>query len=216
VVTQCRCMIDAARPLPNRSQFPSASRARLATKSRNEIKRRNKDMTEKLSKLRSAAPGIAKIAFVLALSIGTSSQSQSNSGVAPPAPGVDKIHPASTPAQPPAKCLKRTPAATEIGTHTVFLTWNASPSSNAVGYCLYRRIKPNIPPRIEACNDCEQLNTVPIKATRCVIEKVPDTPTYHYVATAINGDSNMSEVSNEATPVPKAIPAGSFDSCRLN
>lgn len=174
-------------------------------------------MIKKLAQLSTHAPEVTKVfAFMLALSITTAALGQTNSGKTPPTAGADKIHPAAIRAQPPPKCLQRTPAPTQPGQHTVILTWNPSPSSNAEGYCLYRRKTPHIPKHIEDCKDCEQLNTVPIKVTGCLDEEVPGNGMYYYVATAINGHSDMSEVSNEATPMKKSIPPGSFPSCRQN
>ena len=81
------------------------------------------------------------------------------------------------------------------GQHNVILTWKASPSTNAVGYCVYRRKIKHIPRKISDCKDCEQLNTAPLKGTGCVDDVVPDGVTYYYVVTAINQHSDMSDMS---------------------
>ena len=212
-------MIEA-RSQPGPIPAPAGCWARDVTKTR-----RNQEMTDRFSQLSSHAPDVPKmLAFMLALLISTSAQVQSNSvpansGTTTTAAGSAMKLPVATStaaSQKPARCLPRMTAPPRPGQHTVILTWKPSPSSNAVGYCLYRRKTPHIPSKISACSDCEQLNTVPIKGIGCVDDAVPDDVTYYYVATAINQSSDMSEVSNEATPTKKPIPPGSFPSCRQN
>jgi len=90
------------------------------------------------------------------------------------------------------------------GDHRVILTWNASaPSSDpdgmAVGYCLYRSQKRKAARKNPTCNECEQINSIPMVGTTCVDDLVQDGATYYYVATAISRSGQLSSTSNEST-----------------
>lgn len=96
------------------------------------------------------------------------------------------------------------------GHHKVILSWNASttsvkPDSKVVGYCLYRNKKKNAAKQNATCNDCEQINSIPIAGTSCVDDLVEDGATYYYVVTAINAKGETSSSSNE---IPAQIPPG--------
>jgi hypothetical protein len=110
--------------------------------------------------------------------------------------------------------------------HKVILSWNASaPSpnadSNAVGYCLYRSRKRGAAKQKPTCDNCEQINPVPVVGTSCLDDVVEDSVTYFYVVTAINAKGRPSAPSNEArATIPSkkqsSIPAGSVSApaCR--
>jgi len=114
------------------------------------------------------------------------------------------------------------------GHHRVFLRWNASTSARGsdteqLGYCLYRTQKPG---RAKDCPtkyaQCEQVNVVPLRDTRCVGELLRDNTTYYYVAIAITS-TNTSTTSEEAiAEIPAAgkrnpLPpdATSYSACRM-
>jgi hypothetical protein len=75
--------------------------------------------------------------------------------------------------------------------HSVSLSWTASTSPNIVGYNLYRTGA--------AAGPYTQLNASPIAASSYVDTKVTAGQTYFYVATAVDGNSNQSDYSNQAT-----------------
>lgn len=109
------------------------------------------------------------------------------------------------------------------GHHKVTLTWKASRGNNVVGYCLYRspnegvaKNKSNTP---FSCAGCEQINSVPVVATGCVDDHVPDGSTYFYVATAFDGHQGLSPASNEVRadirePFSSLPQASRYDLCR--
>lgn len=97
------------------------------------------------------------------------------------------------------------------GHHKVTLSWNASPSSTAVGYCLYRSTTQNAAKQKPTCSACEQVNLVPFKGTVCVDDLVQDTTKYYYVVTAIDAKRNLSASSNEVlAPIPAQGQSGSI------
>jgi len=92
------------------------------------------------------------------------------------------------------------------GHHKVFLTWIGSahsddPNQNPVAYCLYRSKKQQAAKEKPTCEQCEQVNSIPIPVTctRCVDGLVENNVTYYYVVTAINENGILSSTSNEAT-----------------
>jgi hypothetical protein len=112
------------------------------------------------------------------------------------------------PVCPPAGIAALQPGAPGTGDHKVTLTWNASTPSNnldgaAVGYCLYRSKKKNVAKKNPICQDCEQVNRVPIPSTGCIDDLVADSAHYYYVVAAINSKGSLSSASNE---IPVAIP----------
>jgi hypothetical protein len=112
------------------------------------------------------------------------------------------------------------------GHHKVILTWNASiPSANAesaaAGYCLYRSKKRKAAKQNPTCNDCEQINVIPIAGTGCIDDLVEDGAGYYYVVTAISANQKISSSSNETPaqiplnkPAASSAPAGSRPLCR--
>jgi hypothetical protein len=99
------------------------------------------------------------------------------------------------------------------GHHKVFLTWIGSarsddPNQNPVGYCLYRSKKQKAAKEKTTCEQCEQVNSipVPVTCTSCIDGLVEDNVTYYYVVTAINENGILSSASNEA---PAEIPVAS-------
>jgi len=113
------------------------------------------------------------------------------------------------------------------GDHKVFLKWNASVASknslnHVFGYCLYRSTTLHAASKNPTCQNCEQVNTVPIAGTACVDDLVKDGATYYYVAAAITQDRQLSTSSNEITAVIPSSkqsvghpPPGSYPSCRV-
>ena len=114
------------------------------------------------------------------------------------------------------------------GHHRIFLRWNASTSARGsdteqLGYCLYRTQKPG---RAKDCPtkyaQCEQVNVVPVRGTRCVDDLVKDKTGYYYVVIAITS-SGTSTTSEEAiAEVPSAgqrnqppPDADSYPACRV-
>lgn len=90
------------------------------------------------------------------------------------------------------------------GHHRVTLSWKASsPSANsqnaAVGYCLYRSKKKDAPQKQPTCQQCQQINTVPVPGTSCVDDLVEDKARYYYVVTAVNAQGTASSPSNEVS-----------------
>ena len=124
-----------------------------------------------------------------------------------------------------AKLKAKAPA---NGHHRVFLTWNASLSASgsdtkALGYCLYRT---QMPGKAKDCPtkypQCEQVNVVPVRGTRCVDEFVKDNTNYYYVAIAIasSGPSTTSEEAIAEVPAagernPPPPDADSYPACRV-
>lgn len=101
--------------------------------------------------------------------------------------------------------------------HSVTLSWKASaPSADpAFGYCLYKS-QTEIPPKLGlTCNQCEPLNSAPVKGTSCVDDVVTNGVTYSYIVRAVDARGNPSGWSNIVTaPIPSsnqtsAVPAGS-------
>lgn len=144
-------------------------------------------------------------------------------------PGTKTIAAAAAPVLPTcpaagAPMLQRTAPGT--GHHRIILSWNASTPSaraedNAVGYCLYRSNKKNAAKKNPTCNECEQVNVIPVAGTSCLDDLVEDGAIYYYVATAINAKGKSSASSNETTvPIPatkssaKSASPGSYPLCR--
>ncbi len=121
----------------------------------------------------------------------------------------------------------------DTGDHRVTLTWNASvPRPNVndedIGYCLYRskdhpvqkekRKTPKVAKK-HPCQECEGVNTFPIRQTSCIDNVVEDDVLYYYVAIATN-KNGLSEFSNQARakiPAKAAgmpLPSGSYRLCR--
>jgi hypothetical protein len=89
------------------------------------------------------------------------------------------------------------------GEHSVTLSWRASAPANskhdaAVGYCIYRSLKPKDP-------SPELVNSIPFPGTTCTDDRVANDTKYYYVVRAINAKGRTSINSNEA---PAAIPSG--------
>jgi hypothetical protein len=116
------------------------------------------------------------------------------------------------------------------GHHRVFLTWNAASTStgesdpNAFGYCLYRTQAPG---KAKDCpkkyGQCEQVNVVPVRGTRCVDELVKDSTTYYYVAIAISSTDKSTSSEEAIAEVPAAgkrnpppPDAASYPACRTS
>lgn len=109
---------------------------------------------------------------------------------------------------PPAGMTPLQMGAPGTGHHKVTLTWNASAPSKdsddaAVGYCLYRSKVRQAAKKNPGCNDCEQVNRVPIPSTGCIDDLVEDSRQYYYVVAAINSKGILSSASNE---IPVTIP----------
>jgi len=87
--------------------------------------------------------------------------------------------------------------------HRVILSWKASAPADskhdaAVGYCVYRGIKPKDPsPGL--------VNSIPFPGTSCMDDLVENGKKYYYVVRAISAKGATSVISNKA---PAAIPAG--------
>lgn len=141
----------------------------------------------------------------------------------------EKRNPSTLPGCPDAPYAKLNAKDPATGHHRVFLTWNASLLSsgsdpNALGYCLYRTQTAG---KAKDCPTkypkCEQVNTVPVRGTRCVDELVKDNTTYYYVAIGINSAKAISTTSEEAiAEVPAARKlnppppgADSYPACRV-
>jgi len=102
--------------------------------------------------------------------------------------------------------------AQELGTdivHSVTLTWQASPSTNVVGYNIYRGATSGGPFTL--------LNANPIDALTYVDTSIQVGQTYFYVVRAVGGDNTLSDASNEAMaavspartlsrPLPRPLP----------
>jgi hypothetical protein len=126
----------------------------------------------------------------------------------------DKPAIATRPVQPPPVCppagvLPLQAGAPGTGDHKVTLTWNASSAAAnsegaAFGYCLYRSKVRHAAKGNPLCQECEQINRVPISSTGCVDDLVADSTQYYYVATAINSKGILSAASNE---IPVRIPS---------
>jgi hypothetical protein len=117
------------------------------------------------------------------------------------------------------------PSAPDTGHHRVILTWDASetspiPQDNAVGYCIYRSKKKGVARKTPNCNDCEQVNLIPVKTTKCIDDRVQDRATYYYVVAAISREGALSSSSNEIlVPIPpgkkhKSDTESSYPFCR--
>jgi len=77
--------------------------------------------------------------------------------------------------------------------HTVSLSWNASASSNVVGYNIYRAVFAS------SCGAYTKLNATVNTTTTYTDTSVTDGTTYCYAATAVNASSEESPYSNIAT-----------------
>jgi hypothetical protein len=115
----------------------------------------------------------------------------------------------------------------DVGHHRVLLDWKASvpskdPKAQIIGYCLYRSREQGAAKKNPRCADCEQINTVPIRGTRCRDDIVQDDKTYYYVSVAIARNRQMSSASDEApAPIPKggktveSSSAAAYPPCRV-
>jgi hypothetical protein len=93
------------------------------------------------------------------------------------------------------------PALQAKGGHRVILSWRASAPADskhaaAVGYCIYRSIKPKDPWP-------ELVNSIPFPGTSCVDDLVENGKKYYYVVRAISAKGVISITSN---PAPAPIP----------
>jgi Abnormal spindle-like microcephaly-assoc'd, ASPM-SPD-2-Hydin len=88
---------------------------------------------------------------------------------------------------------------TPASTHTVALSWNASTSSNIVGYNLYRAVQSG------SCGGFSKINTVLNTGTLYTDSAVVNGTTYCYAATAVDSSNAESSYSNIASNVQ--IPA---------
>jgi hypothetical protein len=95
--------------------------------------------------------------------------------------------------------------------------------SKELGYCLYRTQKPG---KAKDCPEkypnCEQVNVVPVRGTRCVDEVVRDNSTYYYVAIAITSTDTSTTSEEAIAEVPAAgkrnqppTDADSYPACRV-
>ena len=114
----------------------------------------------------------------------------------------------SLPSCPSGAAAALSDADVRTGHHTVILSWNANPKtgnpvSDAVGYCLYRSEVQYVAKQNPLCQNCEQINLVPVVGTACVDSLVKDTAKYYYVVTAINA---VGETSSPSTEAPATIP----------
>jgi len=75
--------------------------------------------------------------------------------------------------------------------HQVILSWTASPSTDVVGYYVYRGSTVDGPFR--------KLNSSPVDAITYNDRAVVAGMTYYYVVTAVNGNGAESSYSNEAS-----------------
>jgi hypothetical protein len=103
--------------------------------------------------------------------------------------------------------------------HRVILSWKASAPADskheaAVGYCIYRGVKPKDP-------SPERVNAIPFPGTSCADDSVVDDKKYYYVVRAINDKGTASIISNEAlAPIPTnglsnpSVPGASAPLCR--
>jgi hypothetical protein len=114
------------------------------------------------------------------------------------------------------------------GHHRVFLRWSANTSagekdSSDLGYCLYRTQTAG---RAKDCPkkypQCEQVNVMPVRGTRCLDDLVKDNTTYYYVVIAISssGTSTTSEEAIAEVPAagkrnPPPPDADSYPACRV-
>ncbi len=85
----------------------------------------------------------------------------------------------------------------------MILSWRASAPadskhSDAIGYCIYRGIKPKDP-------SPELVNSIPFPGASCMDDLVANDKKYYYVVRAMSAKGVPSISSNEA---PAAIPAG--------
>jgi hypothetical protein len=89
-----------------------------------------------------------------------------------------------------------------------------------VGYCLYRSKMQNAAQLQPTCNQCEQVNRVPVTGTSCTDDLVEDKATYYYVVTAVNSQGSASKPSNQASAYivepkqPGATDTSAAPSCR--
>lgn len=91
----------------------------------------------------------------------------------------------------------------ELGTdivHSVTLTWQASPSTDLVGYNIYRAATSGGPYTL--------LNTIPIEGPTYVDTPVQAGQIYYYVVRAVGADNSLSDASNEA--MAAISPAGTL------
>jgi hypothetical protein len=83
----------------------------------------------------------------------------------------------------------------EKGGHRVILSWRASAPADskhsaAVGYCVYRGMKPKDP-------SPELVNSIPFPGTSCTDDSVENAKKYYYVVRAIGAKGTTSISSNE-------------------
>jgi hypothetical protein len=156
--------------------------------------------------------------LLIAILLGTSSFAQS------PAPTSKTNAPLTLPACPAVNILSA-PSRHYSSRRKVILSWNASapaqkPQDAVVGYCLYRSKMQDAAHLQPTCNQCEQINRVPVNGISCVDDLVEDKATYYYVVTAVNSQGTASKPSNEASAQildpkkPAANDAGTVPSCR--
>jgi fibronectin type 3 domain-containing protein len=84
--------------------------------------------------------------------------------------------------------------------HWVQLSWDASTSAGVVGYYVYRGTQSGPP-----YSTYSRLNTSLVAATAYMDSTVASGATYYYVVTAVNGNAQESNPSNQASatiPIP--------------
>lgn len=91
--------------------------------------------------------------------------------------------------------------------HRVILSWKASRRADAkhaeaVGYCIYRGLKPNAPPT-------ELVNQLPFPETQCIDDSVENGKQYYYVVRAISARGETSDASKPpaSAKIPVTPPA---------
>lgn len=91
--------------------------------------------------------------------------------------------------------------------HRVILKWKASSHADAkhaeaIGYCIYRGLKPNAPPT-------ELVNQLPFPETQCIDDSVENGKQYYYVVRAISARGETSDASKPpaSAKIPVTPPA---------
>jgi len=141
-----------------------------------------------------------------------------------PAATAQPAAPSTLPAC-PAVAVLSSPPTRYSSQRKVILLWNASapsqkPQNAVVGYCLYRSKTQNAAQLMPTCNQCEQINRVPVTGTSCVDNLVEDKATYYYVVTGVNSLGSASMASNEASAhivnpkQPATVDASKIPACR--
>ena len=175
--------------------------------------------------------------FLLLLSCACNREDSPSASVAentvPASPTTLSANRAELPPCPPGDLPSLPEGSPHTGDHRVTLTWNASvPRPNVndedIGYCLYRskdhpvqkeKRKTAKVAKKHPCQECEGVNTFPIRQTSCIDNVVKDDVLYYYVAIATN-KNGLSEFSNQARakiPAKAAgmpLPSGSYRLCR--